>query len=70
MNTTKNSNPGTRYAWTGYAAAIACMIALFIYGLIQNNQGMVVMASSVAALSGATWAATSAAKNKKQQAQK
>lgn len=66
MNT-QNRTPvnGSRYAWLGFAMGIASMVALFTYGLISQSQGMLVMSSSMAALLGAAWAATSLATRKK-----
>lgn len=55
----------TRIMRIGMTMGLACMAALFIAGLIKGNAGMVVMASSCAALLGATWASTGATAKKK-----
>ncbi|MDJ0317403.1 MULTISPECIES: hypothetical protein [Arthrobacter] len=45
---------------------LACRVALFIAGLVKSNAGMMVMASTISAGLGASWAAAvTAAKNKK-----
>ncbi len=55
----------TRIMGIGMAMGLACMAALFIAGLVQGSAGMTVMASSCAALLGATWTSTSVAAKKK-----
>ncbi len=54
-----------RYLWIGFAMGLACMAALFIAGLVKGNVGMTVMASSTAAVLGATWTSTTVAMKKK-----
>ena len=54
-----------RWAWTGPAAAIACMVALFVYGLSGHTPALVVMAASLAAVAAATWSATAASLNRR-----
>ncbi|MFF5793557.1 hypothetical protein ACFY5D_16045 [Paeniglutamicibacter sp. NPDC012692] len=58
MNNIKQTQSGARYAWIGFAMGIACMAALFIYGLVIRQPGLIVMSSSLAAVLGATWGAT------------
>lgn len=53
------------YMRIGFLMGLACMAALFIAGLARGNVGMAVMASSTAAVLGATWSSTSAAMKKK-----
>lgn len=53
------------YMKLGFLMGLACMAALFIAGLVKGNVGMVVMASSMAAMLGAVWSSTSAAMKKK-----
>ncbi len=55
---------GAQYAWIGFAMGIACMAALFIYGLVSSTPGMLVMSSSMAAMLGAVWVSTSATARK------
>lgn len=55
----------TRVMRIGMAMGLACMVALFVAGLVKGNAGMLVMAASAAAVLGATWASTSAAARKK-----
>lgn len=65
-STSENANPGARYMWLGFAMGLACMVTLFTAGLVKGNAGMMVMASTVSAGLGASWAAAvTAAKNKK-----
>lgn len=66
MKTSTNPKTTSRYVAIGFAGAIACMIALFIYGLVIQSQGLVVMASSMGSLSGALWSATYASMKKKE----
>ncbi|MDN5905928.1 MAG: hypothetical protein ACTHZK_11550 [Arthrobacter sp.] len=61
QTTEKKPVNGQRYAWIGFALGIACMVALFVYGLITGKPQLMVIASSVAALLGVVWASTSAA---------
>lgn len=68
MNTSTNPKSTAIYVTIGYTGAILCMIALFIYGLVIQSQGLVVMASSIGALSGALWSATYASMKKKERA--
>lgn len=49
----------------GMSMGLACMVALFIAGLIKGNAGMTVMAATCAALLCGVWASTSAAAKKK-----
>lgn len=56
---------GAQYAWIGFAMGIACMAALFFYGLVSSTPGMLVMSSSMAAMLGAVWVSTSATARKK-----
>lgn len=49
----------------GMSIGLACMVALFIAGLVTGNAGMTVMASTCAALLGAVWASMGAAARKK-----
>ncbi|GAA4657273.1 hypothetical protein [Arthrobacter cryoconiti] len=64
MNTNTRDN-GTRFVWMGFAAGLACMLALFIYGLVRGSAPMLVMASSVGVVLGSTWTATSVALKKR-----
>lgn len=64
-DTTPNQVNGAQYAWIGFAMGIACMAALFIYGLVSSTPGMLVTSSSTAAMLGAVWASTSATARKK-----
>lgn len=66
MNNKKPSASTTRYAWTGFALGIACMIGLFIHGLNINQPGLVIMSSTMAVLLGVTWSTTSAAIKKRE----
>lgn len=36
MNNTQRVN-GAQFAWIGFAMGIACMVGLFIYGLISST---------------------------------
>ena len=56
---------GPRYAWLGFAMGIASMAALFIYGLINQSLGMLLMSSSMAGLLCAVWVATGTATRNK-----
>ena len=58
---TATRNDGTRYMWIGFALGLACMVALFIAGLVEGSAGMVVMASSTAAALAAVWSSTAVA---------
>lgn len=62
---TATRNNGTRYMWLGFAMGLACMAALFIAGLVKGSAGMVVMASSTAAILAGTWSATAVTAKKK-----
>ncbi|ASN40175.1 MAG: hypothetical protein ABWX63_04160 [Paeniglutamicibacter terrestris] len=66
MNNTQRVN-GAQFAWIGFAMGIACMVGLFIYGLISSTAGLLVMSSSVAAMLGALWVSTSVAARKRAQ---
>lgn len=66
MKTSTNLKTISHGIAIGYTGAIVCMIALFIYGLITQSQGLVVMASSMGALSGALWSATYVSMKKKE----
>ncbi|MCI9888011.1 hypothetical protein JT358_05995 [Micrococcales bacterium 31B] len=55
-NTTKALRISLKWAWTGLAAGIACMIALFIAGIVTQTPGLTVMAASIAAMLGGAWA--------------
>lgn len=68
MNTSTNPTSTSRYVSIGYTGAILCMSTLFIYGLVIQSQGLVVMASSIGALSGALWSATYTSMKKKERA--
>ena len=43
-----------RYAWVGPGLAITCMVALVAWGLVSQQPGLVVVASSVAIAAGVT----------------
>lgn len=49
-----------KWAWAGPAGGIACMIVLFIAGIVTQSPGMTVMAASVAAALGGVWAGVAA----------
>lgn len=53
--------PSRRWLWIGPTAGIACMVALFTYGLAIDAAPLAVIATSVAAVLGAVWASTHAA---------
>lgn len=61
----KSRSNGSQFAWIGFALGIACMAALFVYGLIAGIQPLLVMSSSTAALLGAVWASTVASAKKR-----
>lgn len=69
MTTTQQAKNHDYYATLvmriGMSLGLACMVALFIAGLIMGKAGMTVMAASTAAVLGAVWASTSVAINKK-----
>ena len=67
-NSTQGRSKSAQYAWTGFAAGLACMAVLVICGLIKGNAGMAVMGSTMGAMLGAAWASTSATTRKKAQA--
>lgn len=66
MTTSTDSKITFRYLAIGFTGAIACMTALFIYGLVIQSQGLLVMSSTIAALSGAVWFSTYASVKKKE----
>ncbi len=43
-----------RYAWVGPGLAITCMVALVAWGLVSQQPGLVVVASSAAIAAGVT----------------
>lgn len=56
-----------KVAAIGFLTGILCMVALMIVGLIQGKPQLVVIATSVAAAVGASWATVTATKKKKTQ---
>lgn len=44
-----------KWLWAGPVAGIACMVALFIAGIVTETPGMMVMAGSVAAVCVGVW---------------
>lgn len=58
-------NDGSRYMWLGFVAGLLCMVALVMAGIVTESAGMIVMASSVAAVLAATWSSTAVALKKK-----
>ncbi|WP_104108602.1 hypothetical protein [Arthrobacter sp. N199823] len=58
---TTAKNDGTRYMWMGFTMGLACMVALFIAGLVTGSAGMTVMAASTAAVLAAVWTSTAVA---------
>jgi hypothetical protein len=47
-----------RWLWVGPVCALACMVALTVYGLVSDQPGLVVLASTIAAVSGGVWASS------------
>lgn len=45
-----------KWAWIGPAAGIACMVALFVAGILTKTPGLTIMAASVGAALGGIWA--------------
>lgn len=68
-NSTQGRSNSAQYAWTGFAAGIACMAVLVACGLLKDSAGMVAMGSSMGAMLGAARASTSAAGRRKARAQ-
>lgn len=66
MNTSTNFKTTSRYLAIGFTGAIICMTALFIYGLVIQSQGLLVVSSTIAVLSGAAWSSTYASMKKKE----
>lgn len=46
-----------KWSWAGPAGGIACMIALFVTGLVTQTPGLTVMAASLAAALAGMWVA-------------
>lgn len=54
-----------RWAWVGPAAGIACMIALFITGLVTQTPGMTVAAATLTAAMAGMWVGISVSLRRK-----
>jgi hypothetical protein len=49
---------GLRWLWVGPSAGIACMVALFCFGVVSGSAPLVTIASITAGMLGVTWAST------------
>ena len=71
MNSTMNSieidklRLSLKWSWAGPVAGIACMIALFIAGIVTHTSGMTIMAASLAAALGGMWVGVSSSLRRK-----
>lgn len=54
-----------KWSWAGPAGGIACMVALFIMGLVTQTPGMTFMAATLAAALGGMWVAIRASLRRK-----
>ncbi len=54
-----------KWAWAGPSAGIACMLALFIAGIVTHSPGMTVVSASVAAALAGIWVSVYASLRRK-----